>query len=394
MRKNITIKVFSLAGKFKAIWDNATFQSFEKEINSGLGACSLILGEKFDYQGDDCKIGNHIEILISDGDTLNLIEGYRLIYSGYISKISPAIENDEKIQVDILGHYTQLGVDLLKSGAYTTLFTDSTAGLTTTGPGDAADLGLVMRAIIERYRAETLNPVINYSLGSIPLTATTALYTLECKTYREALDKIMSMAPEGYYFYFDEYNILKFGAKPTTPTHEFIFGKHFQNVRIDRSLEKIRNVLLIWNGETGAGKVYKEYKDDASILQYGRRAYILKDYGIDDEDGADKIGAKFIAENKDPDVKVACTIIDNNIDSAKGYDIESIQPGDTCVFKGFNEQFADIFRDNMLITKVVYYLDKVELIIEPKKSSLVEWQNKTNRDLNDFSSFGMPTDYT
>jgi len=43
----------------------------------------------------------------------------------------------------------------------------------------------------------------------------------------------------------------------------------------------------------------------------------------------DKIGRKFLAENKDQQVSITCEIIDNNLDSINGYDIDSVQAGDT-----------------------------------------------------------------
>ena len=56
-------------------------------------------------------------------------------------------------------------------------------------------------------------------------------------------------------------------------------------------------------------------------------------------DAADLLGSKFLAESKQPDIKVTCTIIDN-ADGVKGYDIESIQPGETCRFVGYGSGLA------------------------------------------------------
>ena len=384
--KNITIRVSRPNGSFLKEWSNATFGSFVKELNAGLGVCEIKLGEKFDYQGSELALGNTVEILISDKETVNLPEGYRLVYSGYISNYHPWVRGkNEGITVYLLGHYTKLALDIWQnSGTNTTTFEYSSA----------TDFGQMFRDLMDRYIAETTSPKLSYSAGSIKLTSTTGKYMFEMKTYREGIEKIKSMAPENWFWYVDELGIVYFKSKPTTPTHTFVFKKHFSEVEVERSMEKIRNAMLFWNGELGVTEIYKLYGDAGSITQYGRRLQKYFDYGVGDEATADIIAAKFIAETKEPAVKVVCEILDNNEDAVNGYDIESIQPGDTCVFKGFNEQFADIFKENMLISKVIYSLNKVELTVEVARAGIIEWQERTNKKVEDSYSRGVPAVYS
>jgi len=391
--KEISIKVLDVAGVMLKEWVNATFDGFTKEINSGLGECLITLGEKIDYQGPELKLGNTVEIYVSDEDTVD--EGFIRIYSGYISMIEPIVDGSkEYILVHVIGHYTKLSLDILKNGSQVVLYSDTTNGLTTTASGTEADLGLILRAIIERYRAETSNPKLYSTLTSIPLISQTALYSISLKTYREAFDAVCSMLPSGYFWNVNEDNLVSIKSKPTTATHKFQFGKHFKAIKIERSMEKIRNFCLIWNGETGASSVFNHYEDVASIAQYGRRAETIVDYGIDDDTSADKIGAKFIAENKDASVKLVCEILDNNYDSVNGYDIESIQAGDTCSFLNFNASLSDILQDNMLITKVDYLFDRVIIEVELKKTGLVDWQEKTSLKVEDLASYSVPETYS
>jgi hypothetical protein len=388
--KTISIKVSNNEGEVLKEWTKAKFDGFTKEINSGLGECLITLMEKIDYQGPELNLGNGIDIYIADDDTVNLDP--RKIYSGYISMIEPRIDGtSENIIVHALGHYTKLSVDYLKNGDQITLYSDSTAGLTVTAPGDEADIGLIARAIIERYRTETENPKIYYNQSSIPLAGQTAWYTVALKTYREALDKIISMYSSNYFYYFDENGLLTIKQKATEPTHIFQLGKHFKSIDIQKSMEKIRNNVIVWNGDNPG--VLNNYPDEASIKQYGRRTEYIKDTGIVDDTAADKIGAKFLAENKDEDIKLICEILDGNIDTVNGYDIESVQPGDTCSFIGFNQSLSSILHENMLITKVDYTLEKIVLTIEMRKSGIINWQNKTSKEVNDLSSQGIPDTY-
>lgn len=376
------------------VWsDKATFRSFVKEINAGLGECIIDLGVSFDYGGGELKLGNIVDIWISDKDTLQ--DGAVLIYSGYISMYEPFVEgNKEGITVHLLGHHTKLSLDILKNSTTVKLYTDTTDGLTTTASGTAADVGLVMRGIIDRYRAETTNPKLFYSKESIPLASRDMLYVFDQKTYREAMDKVRSIAPTDWFYYVNETGLVYFKVKPTTATHKFIFRRHFTSVRVERSMEKLRNALLFWNGETDASKIYKLYSDTASINQYGRRLEKYYDYGIGNSASADYLGAKFIAEHKEPDIKVICEILDNNGDAINGYNIESIVPGDTCSFYGFDEFLSDVLQENMVITKVTYFLEKVELEVELRKAGAIDWQKKTSDRLDDSQSDGNPVTYS
>ncbi len=389
--KNIAIKIYSPQGEFLKEWKNGKLDGFTKEINSGLGECVIELGEKMDYEGVDLALGNILDVLVADKNTKN---GYERIYSGYISMIEPIIDGyREKVLVHVLGHHTKLSLDILKDGSQVVLYSDTTNGLTTISPGSAADSGLIMRAIIERYRAETDNPIIYSTLSSIELTGENVEYKISLKRYKEAIDSITSMFPAGYYWYLDQDGLFSAKSKPTTPTHYFQFGKHFKSINIERSIEKIRNFLLVWNGVSSGG-ILNSYKDDYSISKYGRRSEIIIDYGIESSATADLIGNRFIAENKSPSVKLVCEIIDNNIDDVNGYNVESINPGDTCRFVGFDASLIDILEDNMLITKVDYRFDFAIIEVELKKGGIVDWQEKTAKKLDALSGYDCPETYS
>lgn len=390
IRKQVVIKVYNPAGDYLKYWINADFIGFTKELNAGLSECIVNVFEKFDYQGTELGLGNIVNIEISDTDNQDL-----LIYSGYISKYEPLITgNKEGITITLLGHYTKLATDLLKDGTTTTLYTDVTAGLTTTPSGSSADIGLVLRAIIDRYKAETTNPKLDYTFTSLPLVSENALAILEMKSYIDAIDLFFSIISSDYNWYVDEYGIFWLKTKPATPTHTFVLGKHFSKIGVNRNMESIRNALLFWNGETEGSKIYKLYEDAVSIAKYGRRLEKYYDYSVGDEDTADKLGERFLAENKDPSIQLTCEIADNNLNANLGYDIESIQPGDTCRFAGFDEQFADLLRENMLITKVAYSLDKVELTVEVVKSGLLDWNARLDKQADNYYSIGAPDIYT
>lgn len=395
-RKSVVARVSLSNGQYLTDWVDIDFKGFSKALDGGPGECVFSLGVAFDYSSNDLAVGNDVEIIVSDADTLaNSVYGLgaRIVYKGYISLVERDVNGSrEGVTVHLLGYYTLLGLDTLKNGTQTTLYT-AVAGLTTaSGSQAAADIGLIMRSVIDRYRAENSSPKLFYSgTSDIPDTGATVTYTFQRKTYREAFDTLKSLAPANIYWYVDESGRVTFKTKPTTPTHTFVFGKHFTAVHVEESFEKVRNFLLVWNGAT----IHNHYQDDASIASYGRRAELINDYGIANTNAADQIGAKFLAENKQPEIKVVCAVTDN-ADGKKGYDIESIQPGDTCTFLGFSSSLADTFRDNMLITKVDYTLDKAVIEVEIVRSGLLDLLARQSRGLSDINSggLGVPATYS
>lgn len=401
-KKTITASIFDPNTGFKiAVWRDFDFKGYTKEINAGVAECVIVLPELFDYSSGALALNNEVELRISDVDTLtpgalsSSDIASRVIYRGYISLVERSIERQEGITVHILGFYTKLSTDILKNNAQTTLYSKTSPGLTiTVADQSAADIGLLVRSIIDRYRAETTNPKIYYNADDIPLTSTTATYRFEQKTYRDAIEAMRKLSPENVYWYVNELGQAFFKARATTPTHTFVFGKHFHAVRVEQSLEKVRNVALVWDGE--AAGTYKHYEDAASIALYGRRVQTITDFGVDNSNAADLIGVKFIAENKNPEIKVVCTILDNNAGNGKGYDIESIQPGDTCSFKGFSTGVNELFYDNMLITRVAYSLDKVVMDVQIVRTGLLDITAQQQRDIGDINSggLGIPESYT
>ena len=248
---------------------------------------------------------------------------------------------------------------------------------------------------MDRYRAETTNPKLNYTTKTIQKTNTTTKYKFEMLTYREGIDILRSLAPADWFWYVDELGLVYFKPKPTSPAHQFVFGKHFTKVRVERSMEKIKNAVLFlaykWDG---TNTLYKLYTNAGSVRDYGRRLRKMRDDRIKATTDADKMAQGFIANHKDPDIKVIAEIVDNNESDNFGYDIESINPGDTCEFKGFDETFADVFGGNMLIRKVDYSLDKAIITIEPMRGGIVQRTEDINKRVDSFERKDVPTSYS
>lgn len=394
MRKDVSIKVYRPTGEYTGDWSQiAKFEGFSKEINAGLGQCILELAVPFDYTGGELDLNNTVDIYVSDEDTAT--EGAKRIYSGYISLITPYVQGKkEGILVSLLGEYTRLATDILKTSETVIHYSDSTNGLTTSSPGDEADIAVIIKGIITRYRAETSNPKIAWNTANVSAFSKTASFTFNLLTYRQALDKCFSMLGSSYFWYVDEYNLITVKQRNSTPKHTFEFQKHFSEIRVSRSMEKVRNNIVVWNGlPVDEDEIFNGYSDAVSMAKYGRRSEVFIDNGITDDSSADDIGDSLLENNKEPNISIICKIADNN-ENPFGYDIESIEPGDTCRFVGFNPSLVDIFKDNMIITKIDYTLDNVILTVEPTKSGLIDWQDSINKKVVDITNAKVPSAYT
>ena len=379
-KKTITIKIYNVDNKFIGVWKDFTFDGFSKQLNGGLGQCVIKLAKGFNYQGSELKLNNQVRIYVTDRDTINADNGNKekLIYTGYISKYESILTSDkEEILVYLLGYHTKFTQDIYKNG------TDISINQPEPLTDPAVDIGTMMANIIERYIAETVNSPINYNLAGLKTTSTTGKYFFELMTYLEAINAVKEMAPNDWYWYVGEDLLFEFTNKPTTATHDFILGKHFSSVTVERSMEKIKNAMMIKSNSVDAGNLLKLYSDTGSIDDYGRRIEKKYDEQLYDEVTANKIGEEFVNNHKDIDIRVNCVIFDNNYHDSFGYDIESINPGDTCTFRGFNDSYIDIFKENMLITSVKYDLEKVFLTIEPMKAGIVTRQEKSIRGIDE-----------
>jgi hypothetical protein len=78
----------------------------------------------------------------------------RTVCRGYISMIEREVhEPGESVTVHLLGYYTLLSLDVLKNGSQTTLYSEPADRLTLTeGDLDAADIGLIARAVVRRFQ--------------------------------------------------------------------------------------------------------------------------------------------------------------------------------------------------------------------------------------------------
>lgn len=376
--KKIFYKIYTSTGSFITDdWDDVDFQSFSKKINGGFGECIIKLARPFDDFGedDDVRLNNRVEIYVYDinidtsSESQNDFTGKR-IYSGYISRYSPWIDagGNQGVTVHLLGYHTKLAVDVLKNGAQTKLYTKATDGLTiTSGSLAAADGGEVMRAILKRYTAESSNVAIHYNKGTIVNTSSNLKYTFDAETYLAAIERVRQMSPAGYYWFIDSDNLFYFKSKPSTITHKLYFQKHFNNLVVNKNMERIVNTVLLDDGLAITN--YRGYSRTLSQGEYGRRILQKSERYFSDTATMDKEAVNILDTMKEPDIEIQLTLLDSNRYDG-GYDIESIEVGDTVKIEGFKDSV--IFEEGMIIKEFIYKIDRMDIIIQPVRVGMFD----------------------
>ena len=337
--KKYSVKVYDRAGTtFKGGYDPIGGYSFNKVVNGGVGDLTVELPRKFDQYGlgDDVNLLDEIQIWVQDKDT----SGKRL-YSGYVSGITSYVNGiNQGIRLDVLGYASRLG------------FTLDTDGTTVGVVRNSMTPGEIAKDVIDKYRATVSEERINYGASTVDITGTDISYTSNTKSCLETIERAREMAGATWYWYVDADNIFYFKEYSTTPDHLFVFGKDVSSLEITRNADDIKNELIFWNGlQSGEGNfLSKRYYNADSITDYWNRFEKLTDSRIIDSTTADSLGSSFINAYKEPNVSMKFEVKDGNL--GQGYDIESIEPGQTC--KILNLDDSSVVGDNMVITSVRY----------------------------------------
>lgn len=178
---------------------------------------------------------------------------------------------------------------------------------------------------------------IRYTAESIENTGTVVSTDIAKDTAWDVAELVLKLCPPGWYLYLDQAtNVLHLHPKAETPHHVFTLGKHIEEQIPDKDIRNIINVIYFTGGDLGNGeKLSKKYVDQTSLDEYGEYSMTLTDGRVRLESTADIMANTYLETYRFPELKLSDTILDNNyspIDSdtgrpLKGYDIESIKPG-------------------------------------------------------------------
>jgi len=295
-----------------------TEPSFRQTINGGVGELNITLVRPFDDFGEDVdvKLNNRVECYVVDKDEPSGL----LLYSGYISGYKPVISKEsERVEITVLSYVTELQRMIL---------TDASGNTTLTY--NSYDPSNILRDVIDKYRAR--GGSLSYTPTSIKNTNTLASYTFQANTVKECFDKIIELAPVGWFWRVDSDGKVYFSNKNLAADHAFTLGLDVENLETFRRVEDLVNRILF----VGAGSpaLFRKYENTGSQASYGLYEEKIVDQRVSVVASAALISNREIDTKKDPEIRSLFTIIDNNGPRNRGYDIESVKPGQTLKVNG------------------------------------------------------------
>lgn len=328
-QKKFDYRVFDANTKnYVTTWSSEVISvpTFKMVINSGPGEMQVKLARKFDSFGEevDVKLFNKVECWVYD---LEAPSGM-LLYSGYISGYTPVMEElKEYVLITLLPFSAELSSIILRDGAGDTEITQT-----------SQDPSQIFKNIITYYKADAPGH-IDYTDSTIDTTSTVVTYTFRTYTIKEALDKGIELTPNNWYWRIDADNLLYLKqSNITVADHTFLIGKHINHLETQRRGEDLFNRIYFVGAETAGVALYRVYSNSASITSYNIHAYKQVDSRVAETATADIMANRTLARKKDPEIRTTITIVDSNgFPNTRGYDIESVKPGQTMRIKNIKE---------------------------------------------------------
>ena len=360
--KQYTIKVYNQAGTtFLGVLTDTVDYRFTKTINGGLGSLIMQLPRRLDSYNSDglLTLSNEIQVWVQDGDA----PAGTKIYSGYIDGvIASNTGGAESIIVQVLGYVTRLGFSALVSGSSMSI------------DFSADDPAEHFKDIIDFYRADVANERINYAVGTVEIAGFDVSKQMNRVMCMEAIDEIRAISGADWWWFVDANNVAYFKSKPTTPTHIFTFDKEVSAISTSYDMTDVSNNFNLYNSlqPDDPNYINELYANSASEALYFKRYQLQTDGRMTDPDSVDKLGEAYINAFKNPNTSTVITIKDNNY--GDGYNIESINPGDTCTIRNILPD--NPLEDNMLITRVDYQPEYVTVFLQ-------DLRELVSRNLND-----------
>lgn len=329
-----------------AVWseDVISDPSFTRIVNGGDGEMGVRLARPYDNFGGgyDVSLGNRVDVyaIKSEQDptvAVGLDTSYtnQLLYRGYISAYLPTLDgDDEYIDVRITGYGVTLSHRILQDG-------DGNTKITYTNQ----DIGAIFRDVLYKFQTHDDGELfVDDTL--IENTGTSVSYVFNTNTYREALDTLIGLAPDGYYWNILPSGSVVFKQRSSNATHTFSTKRHLSRLVPELNLDDYYSEAFYVGADTGGGdNLYYKASRIASSDVYGKRVQRVTDGRVTDADTARAYLSSFLDAKSTPNRRTGLQVISLSgrarerisgsrltsvlKDSRIGYDIESISVGDT-----------------------------------------------------------------
>lgn len=415
--KSFAYKVYN-GSTFVTTWneDVLSVPQFSSVINGTAGNLQVRLNRTFQAFGEDVDIalGNSVRVYCYDYDEPN----GQLIYYGYISAYKPVLEGSrEYVEVTLLPAFSRAN-DFMLLG-------DNE--LDTTVTYNSYDPSNMISEIVEKFLDQGVDyPDYGSSLWDVAVfdesgfdtdrhfeietSNTVVSYTFNTNTIKEAVDKVIELAPADWYYAVLPDGTLRFKARSTTIDHRLIIGKNIASADYEQRSENIVNDVYFIGG--GDPPLFYRYTRQGSIDAYGRRVKKIVDGRVTVAATAQTMSERVLDENELPEIRLKLRIVDNNgYNQDRGYDIESIKVGDVLQIKNISESMEtpvswdnalwdvnvwdytlqSIVESGLLVVRTAYHPDYLEVETSSRFPSVPKRIEDINRNLETTQTENNPT---
>lgn len=260
-------------------------------------------------------------------------------------------------------------------------FTLYEAGGDTSVPFLSKDPSQILRSIVDF--ASSRGARINYTSDSIEVTETLVSYTFNTNTIKEAIDKVLELAPSGWYYYYDfGTDTIYFKRVSTTPDRYLRQGQSVaEGGKIVKTIEQVVNDVLF----SGGGSPTNLFKRTRETPLAGTRRGLAK---LSDNRVTDSSTAVILSESKIEQFRDALYAGDVPIveDEIKSFYLEDVNVGELIGFIGFGsvvdaievQSVSTEYNPDIMPTELTYDVPTVNKRVEDIKRNLEVVENKNN----------------
>jgi len=297
---------------------------FTSSINGGLGEVTFELNQSVEnfMATSFALLFNKVEVYVSDIDSASTGD---LVWSGLFQEYKFAITDFVKVKLTFAS-YTFLLAKTIARITTTTISNGDTGDRRFTYTDD--DPALILRDLLDQF-AQLHPSTITYTTTTIPLTGLSMTLTINAMTFWEAIQEVVKFMPDLYFWNLGSDGKIYFSQTDlSTVDHLVMIGDSVVGGDYTYSTRDIINFIDYHGGETAGVNLFKNYNNVTSVTEFGNREEIISNGNVTQTASAELETDRILSKNSTPVRSISVEIIDSNYTS-KGYDIESLNVGDT-----------------------------------------------------------------
>lgn len=335
--KTQQVLVFSPAGTFLSTWPDAPLLAgFKETINSATSPLRISLPRTFDNFDQAGAPGS--KGTVAQGNIVQfwlygpgLPSSGKLRFQGIIDSYEPQINDkgSETVALTITPFDSILGDHGVSTDAGVTF---GTAGNSATYV-DPLTMALWFFNNNDALTGVPYMSPLTWNASNPSSSGFTTMYWFTKETMLDAMTSVITLLPGNWFFRTNPNKSFTIGQTPTSAQHIFYIGQHISNPSYKQDWTQLRNVVALKAGTlpNTTTQIYAVvYGSD--IATFGERLSLESETRITDQNTANALADGYLNQLDRVALRAKVRIPDYRgslVQSGLGYDIESIEVGDT-----------------------------------------------------------------